>query len=110
MALPARLQVGQTGIGRVYSGYITNRVPAWKKRPRKIRRGLVVLAVAAGAMLSGCLFSVPIPLAPGAEQVSVTHNSSQVASCTPVGNIDARIGVELADSDRIRAMQNQAVG
>lgn len=70
----------------------------------------LVLAIAAGATLSGCLFSVPMPLAPGAEQVRVTRDSSLVASCTPVGNIDARIGVELADSDRFRAMQNQAVG
>jgi hypothetical protein len=55
----------------------------------------------AGAMVSGC-----ITPAPGAPQVTITHNPADVSACTPVGNIDAEA---MNNLDPVVA-QNKAVG
>jgi hypothetical protein len=61
-----------------------------------------------GMSLFGCIFPQPVPLAPGADQVTITRNAADVASCTAVGNIDSRMaGIP---SQIPPQMQNQAVG
>jgi len=67
----------------------------------------LALLLAPCLLSAGCILSVPS--VPGAENVSLTHNDADVASCTVLGNV-----VGLADTnyvrDERREMQNQAVG
>jgi hypothetical protein len=67
----------------------------------------VALPLALCLLSAGCAESVP--LAPGAENVTVTHNEADVASCTAVGNV---VGVTDTNyvTDERREMRNQAVG
>ena len=44
----------------------------------------VAILLLAGLLLTGCV----TPLAPGADQVRVTHNAADVAGCTAVGNLE----------------------
>lgn len=69
------------------------------------------------AMLLGCADRPPItPLAPGASLVRLTRNSSEVSSCTVMGNIDpshVRRGMYAdvtKDQVVIPQLQNQAIG
>ncbi len=64
--------------------------------------GLLILSAGALA-LSACQTVV---LAPGAEQVKVTNNASDVASCKPVGNVVGTTG----QFDWAPELQNQAFG
>ena len=75
---------------------------------RRVSAPALLLAL---GILAGCN---DVPLAPGAERVVITRNPSDVASCTPVGNIDARIQTRLDQFDPTEStkkeVQNQAVG
>src|SRR3977135_941077 len=73
---------------------------------KRIGHGIVVTL--GGISLFGCVSPQPIPLAPGADQVTITRNAADVASCTAVGNIDSRMaGLAWQIPPQ---MQNQAVG
>jgi hypothetical protein len=50
-----------------------------------------------------------IPLAPGAEQVKVTKNASDVVNCKAVGNLSNVNGGNLTDAGQ-RIARNQAIG
>jgi hypothetical protein len=50
-----------------------------------------------------------IPLAPGAEQVKLTRNASEVANCKAVGNLNDVRGGNLTDAGQ-RIARNQAIG
>ena len=69
------------------------------------RHGFFATVIA--TTLAGC---ATVPLAPGADQVKITRTAADVASCTPVGNIDARVQVDLDPSFAANQMRNQAVG
>src|SRR5579859_3401258 len=62
-------------------------------------------------LISGSLAAcVPtVPVVPGADRVKITQNAADVASCTPVGNIDSGI-VPGPDYFTAKQMRNQAVG
>lgn len=68
--------------------------------------GQALIIIFGGVVLFGC--ATAVPLAPGADQVRITKNPADVASCAPVGNIDSRI--EGLPSQIQAQMQNQAVG
>lgn len=71
----------------------------------------ILAAIGFGGLLAGC---ASIPLAPGAGEVKITQNPADVASCTPVGNIDSSHTQDPAAIDPTHAavheMQNQAIG
>jgi len=50
-----------------------------------------------------------IPLAPGAEQVILTRNAADVASCKAVGNLNNVNGGNVTDAGQ-RIARNQAIG
>ena len=56
---------------------------------------------------AGCVLS--IPSAPGAENVVMTHNEDDVASCTVLGSVVGLTDTNYVRDER-REMQNQAVG
>jgi hypothetical protein len=66
----------------------------------------LVTVFALCVLSAGCVLSIPSE--PGAENVVMTHNEADVASCTVLGNV-----VGLTDTnyvrDQRREMQNQAV-
>jgi len=66
----------------------------------------VVVLIALSLLSSGCIVS--IPSAPGAENVTMTHNEADVASCTPLGNVVGLTDTNYVRDER-REMQNQAV-
>jgi hypothetical protein len=57
-------------------------------------------------LLGGCVLS--IPSAPGAKNVVMTHKETDVASCTPLGNVVGLTDTNYVRDER-REMQNQAV-
>jgi hypothetical protein len=63
------------------------------------------------AALSACS-SIPVALAPGAEQVRVTNVAGDVADCAPVGNLQVQWTSEgmLAGGTRIVQIRNQTIG
>jgi hypothetical protein len=73
---------------------------------KQITRGLVVISM--GTTLLAC-GSTPITLAPGADQVRITKNSSDVAGCAAVGNVDGH-QYPLDHGNAMRQMQNQTTG
>ncbi len=60
-------------------------------------------------LTSGCVMTTP---APGADQMKITHNASDVAACTPAGNIrvprDSDGVVDIANAPT--QFRNEAVG
>jgi hypothetical protein len=65
-----------------------------------------VLLTASCLVSAGCVLSVPS--APGADQVAMTHDEADVASCTPLGNVVGLTDTNYVRDER-REMQNQAV-
>jgi hypothetical protein len=77
-----------------------------EKVMKHLGHGIVVTL--SGISLFGCVWPQPVPLAPGADQVRITRNAADVASCAAVGNIDSRMtGIPTQIPPQ---MQNQAVG
>lgn len=70
--------------------------------------GHALVVSLSGISLFGCVWPQPVPLAPGADQVKITRNTADVASCTAVGNIDSRMTGTAAQIPP--QMQNQAIG
>jgi hypothetical protein len=65
---------------------------------------LMISMVTAYALVSfGC---VTVALAPGADQVRLTQNPADVASCKAVGNVKT----PLSGVDAVPSIRNQAVG
>jgi len=58
-------------------------------------------------LLPGCVVS--IASAPGAENVTLTHKDSDIASCTVLGEVIGLTDTNYVRDER-REMQNQAVG
>jgi hypothetical protein len=65
----------------------------------------IAAVVAFGAATAGCS---TVALAPGAEQVRVTSNAADVASCKAAGNVKARSSFDSGATDA--AIRNQALG
>jgi hypothetical protein len=57
-------------------------------------------------LLNGCLITVPS--APGAEKVNMTHSESEVAACTPLGDVVGLTDTNYVADER-REMQNQTI-
>ena len=66
----------------------------------------LALLLVPGLLSSGCVVS--IPSAPGAENVTLTHKDTDVASCTVLGNVVGLTDTSYVRDER-REMQNQAV-
>jgi hypothetical protein len=73
---------------------------------KQIIRGCAIISM--GTVLAACV-ATPITLAPGADQVRITKDSADVASCTAVGNVDAH-QYPLDHSNAMRQMQNETTG
>jgi hypothetical protein len=71
----------------------------------KESRALSFLFVIFGTMLTGC-----VVLAPGADQVKVTTNPSDVAKCTAAGNVKTRAEGGEWPGDISNSLKNEAVG
>jgi hypothetical protein len=65
-------------------------------------KSMPIAVVLAAASLSAC---VSTPLAPGAEQVKVTHVAADVSSCKALGNLDLD-----AAAAGINSAKNHAIG
>jgi hypothetical protein len=73
---------------------------------RRLIPGLAAL-LALSLLFAGCILS--IPSAPGAQNVTMTHNEADIASCTVLGNVVGLTDTNYVRDER-REMQNQAVG
>lgn len=63
---------------------------------------------AVGALSTGC---TTVALAPGADQVRITHNAADVASCKAVGNVDVPPDTPTPTPDNLeRQLRNLTVG
>ncbi len=64
-------------------------------------------------LLPLCLLSaacvVSIPSAPGAAEVTMTHQEADVASCTVLGNVEGLTDTNYVRDER-REMQNEVIG
>ena len=67
----------------------------------------LALALAPCLLSAGCIVSIPSE--PGAENVTMTHKEADVASCTPLGEVEGLTDTNYVRDER-REMQNQAVG
>jgi hypothetical protein len=68
--------------------------------------GRIVFVMAIGTIVAGCIPLVV--LAPGADQVRITKNAADVASCSAVGNVDGRI--DSVPRDQTNQMKDEAIG
>jgi len=66
-----------------------------------------VVLLSAVTFLSAC---ETVPLDPGAAQVRITRNSSDVASCTAVGNVDAGCSAEGEKRAFEHTIRNRTIG
>ncbi len=65
-----------------------------------------ILLSALSLLSAGCILSIPSE--PGAENVTLTHKDTDVASCTVLGNVVGLTDTSYVRDER-REMQNQAV-
>lgn len=74
-----------------------------------MKSGIVLLVAVAVACLQGCTI-VPMVEAPGTADLKVTHEASDVASCTSVGNVDGRPYEVVDRTNGLKQMRNEVVG
>ena len=67
----------------------------------------LALALAPCLLSAGCIVSIPSE--PGAENVTMTHKEADVASCTPLGEVEGLTDTNYVRDER-REMQNQTIG
>ena len=72
----------------------------------RLSQGLLFASIAAATVGCG---TTPVTMAPAADLVRVTKDSADVASCAPLGSVDAR-QYPLDPANALRQMKNQAVG
>jgi hypothetical protein len=68
----------------------------------------VLIAVTFVTLGVACAFAYKVDLAPGADQVRLTTNPSDVATCKPVGNL--RVPPDTPPSDLTPIFRNQVIG
>jgi hypothetical protein len=66
-----------------------------------------IVAVLGALVLAAC---TTVPLAPGAEQVKITNNPSDVVGCTAVGNLDHLEPPSAGSDNNDHSARNQAIG